>query len=118
MKIEFSPEWSEEFMACFADVDLVRKDGKVVFSTNQQTDGISIKTVVREFFAEIDAEEFQSEVKSYFGRDAEFSGEEFDIMVNGVVIGDDLRDAFLIHIVDECGFRLTDHGPVREFQKG
>jgi hypothetical protein len=116
MQIVMKPEYSEEHSRCFADVEIVRNDGVVVFVCNQQTDGISIKTVTHEFFAEIDAQEFQEEMRQYFGSGAEFSYEEFDIVIGGSCITDDRRNRFLIHIVDVCGFRLGECGPVRDFQ--
>jgi len=116
MQIVMKPEYSEEHSMCFADVEIVRNDGEVVFCCNQQMDGISAKTITQEFFAEIDAQEFKDELKQYFGNDAEFSCEDFDIVIDGRCITDDRRNQFLIHIVDVCGFRLGDRGPVRDFQ--
>lgn len=117
MQIRFQPAYSEQHGMCFADVEIIRNDGAVVFSTNQQTDGISLITVATEYFAEVDIPEFQAELLRYFGASAEFSSDtDFRIHVQGQPITDDALHRFLIHAVDECGFMLGMQGPIREFQ--
>lgn len=116
MQVVMKPEYSTEHSMCFADVEIIRNDGTVVFVCNQQTDGISLKTITQEFFAEIDSQRFHMEMRGWFGSTAEFSCEVFDILVDGKEMTDGERVKFLIHIVDVCGFRLGDRGPVRDFQ--
>lgn len=116
MKIEMKPEWSDEFQMCFSDIEIVRADGEVVFATNQPTDNVTMVSIVKEYFAEVDIEEFQAEVRSWFGDGAEFTCDEFDIMKDGKAISDTERNEFLIHAVDNCGFRVAGGGAVRDFK--
>lgn len=116
MKMIFKPEYDEFISACFSDVLIMRdSDQTIAFVCNQQTDGISFATVAREFFAEIDIPIFREEIERYFNGTAEFSETEFDIVVDGRAISNSERDRFLIHLVDVCGFRLSETGPVRDF---